>query len=308
MSVRTGLQTFGFNIHWPSKDLAAVSHLFRASICRTISDELATGHAPADDLQYLRDVAQAVHRTLPLDPNLQLHFRSRDFQVTVLIPSKELTPNEQDAASPVIISYSLFPGLAWSHAGTLRLCEVYLKVQGRITAAKSDSHDENSGHAIMGTQDALQSVLETVFAETGPDTSADALMVKAASAISQCTSVFPSGFILDRVMIKMRERATHNSKAVTLAEQDIRLSDAKLPRITSSSSAIMVALGSNVGDRLESIETACQALDEDAEMRIVRTSALYETQPMYVEDQGRFLNGVCEVSASQSSRFTDGLF
>ncbi|KAI7181243.1 folic acid synthesis protein [Hortaea werneckii] len=30
-------------------------------------------------------------------------------------------------------------------------------------------------------------------------------------------------------------------------------------------------------------------------MRVLRTSALYETEPMYVEDQERFLNGVCEI-------------
>jgi len=56
-----------------------------------------------------------------------------------------------------------------------------------------------------------------------------------------------------------------------------------------------VALGSNVGNRLEMIEKACRALDEDPDISITRTSSLYETDPMYVEDQGRFLNGACEV-------------
>lgn len=58
---------------------------------------------------------------------------------------------------------------------------------------------------------------------------------------------------------------------------------------------VFIALGSNVGDRLEAIEAACQAIDEDGDMRIIHTSSLYETEPMYVEDQDRFLNGVCEV-------------
>jgi 2-amino-4-hydroxy-6-hydroxymethyldihydropteridine diphosphokinase len=60
--------------------------------------------------------------------------------------------------------------------------------------------------------------------------------------------------------------------------------------------SVFVALGSNVGDRLEAIEAACSAIDSDPDMRILRTSSLYETEPMYVEDQARFLNGVCEVS------------
>lgn len=58
---------------------------------------------------------------------------------------------------------------------------------------------------------------------------------------------------------------------------------------------VVIALGSNVGNRIEEIEKACRAIDEDPDMRIVDTSCLYETEPMYVEDQGRFVNGACEV-------------
>jgi hypothetical protein len=59
---------------------------------------------------------------------------------------------------------------------------------------------------------------------------------------------------------------------------------------------VVVALGSNVGNRIEEIEKACRAIDADPDMRIVDTSFLYETKPMYVEDQGSFINGACEVS------------
>lgn len=75
------------------------------------------------------------------------------------------------------------------------------------------------------------------------------------------------------------------------------------PHCTTSptNDSVYVALGSNVGDRLEAIEAACRAIDEDQDMRVLRTSALYETEPMYVEDQERFLNGVCEVSRTPAS-------
>ncbi|KAH0290684.1 folic acid synthesis protein, partial [Aureobasidium sp. EXF-3399] len=56
-----------------------------------------------------------------------------------------------------------------------------------------------------------------------------------------------------------------------------------------------IALGSNVGDRLDMIEKACLALDQDPDIKVTRTSSLYETEPMYVEDQARFLNGACEI-------------
>jgi len=59
-----------------------------------------------------------------------------------------------------------------------------------------------------------------------------------------------------------------------------------------------IALGSNVGDRLDMIERACLALDQDPSIKVTRTSSLYETEPMYVEDQARFLNGACEVQTT----------
>jgi 2-amino-4-hydroxy-6-hydroxymethyldihydropteridine diphosphokinase/dihydropteroate synthase len=64
-----------------------------------------------------------------------------------------------------------------------------------------------------------------------------------------------------------------------------------------------IALGSNIGDRFRAIEDACISIDEDDDMQIVETSPLYETAPMYVEDQGNFLNGVCKVCQSGRSGF-----
>lgn len=69
---------------------------------------------------------------------------------------------------------------------------------------------------------------------------------------------------------------------------------------------IFIALGSNLGDRLRNIEEACRNMDDIPNTRILRTSALYETAPMYVEDQGSFLNGVCEVRfSSQVNKFSN---
>ena len=58
---------------------------------------------------------------------------------------------------------------------------------------------------------------------------------------------------------------------------------------------VFIALGSNLGDRLHSIESACRELDADPAIHVIKTSPLYETDPMYVADQERFLNGACEV-------------
>ena len=57
---------------------------------------------------------------------------------------------------------------------------------------------------------------------------------------------------------------------------------------------VYIALGSNVGDRIAMIESACREMDRCG-IRVARTSALYETEPMYLQEQRPFVNGACEV-------------
>ncbi|KAK3307511.1 Dihydropteroate synthase-like protein [Chaetomium strumarium] len=58
-----------------------------------------------------------------------------------------------------------------------------------------------------------------------------------------------------------------------------------------------IALGSNMGDRIGWIEKACKEMDARG-IRVKRTSSLWETEPMYVLDQDRFVNGACEVETT----------
>lgn len=58
--------------------------------------------------------------------------------------------------------------------------------------------------------------------------------------------------------------------------------------------SVFIGLGSNLGDRLNHLEVACGLMAKRG-IRLVRTSGLYETKPMYMEYQGQFLNGVCQV-------------
>ncbi|KAH7072342.1 folic acid synthesis protein-like protein [Paraphoma chrysanthemicola] len=59
-----------------------------------------------------------------------------------------------------------------------------------------------------------------------------------------------------------------------------------------------VALGSNMGDRVAMVEQACKLMEATGEVKILRTSSLYETKAMYVLDQDNFVNGACEVATS----------
>ncbi|KAI4213583.1 MAG: hypothetical protein LQ351_003807 [Letrouitia transgressa] len=74
---------------------------------------------------------------------------------------------------------------------------------------------------------------------------------------------------------------------------------AELDRWGSDRHRVFLALGSNVGNRLAMIETACSELHHRG-ITILRTSSLYETQPKYVEDQPPFLNGACETETTLS--------
>jgi len=59
-----------------------------------------------------------------------------------------------------------------------------------------------------------------------------------------------------------------------------------------------LSLGSNVGDRKKNLKVACSLL-EKAHIKILRSSSIYETQPVDYASQSWFLNQVLEVSTGQ---------
>lgn len=88
--------------------------------------------------------------------------------------------------------------------------------------------------------------------------------------------------------------AQHPLKPATSTSNGIH----RIPEATTSaanSHVAYVALGSNVGNRVAMIEKACNEMSSKG-IKVKRTSGLWETEPMYVLDQEKFLNGVCEVS------------
>ncbi|KAI8355198.1 Dihydropteroate synthase-like protein [Mortierella sp. GBAus27b] len=58
---------------------------------------------------------------------------------------------------------------------------------------------------------------------------------------------------------------------------------------------VYLALGSNIGDSAANITKALGLLEQAGNVRVVDTSFLYETPPMYVTDQPPFLNAACKV-------------
>jgi 2-amino-4-hydroxy-6-hydroxymethyldihydropteridine diphosphokinase len=57
-----------------------------------------------------------------------------------------------------------------------------------------------------------------------------------------------------------------------------------------------IGIGSNLGDRREYIDRAIRELEGSDGIRVKRVSSIYETDPVGMADQGKFLNGVIEIN------------
>lgn len=63
---------------------------------------------------------------------------------------------------------------------------------------------------------------------------------------------------------------------------------------------IYIGLGSNLGDRKQQLESAIRELEADGNIRVVRRSSIYESEPFGVKDQPDFLNMVIAVETELS--------
>ncbi len=66
------------------------------------------------------------------------------------------------------------------------------------------------------------------------------------------------------------------------------------------SSAVFLALGSNVGDREQQLQFALRLLPEEG-VHVLTCSSVYRSDPRYVLNQPDFLNMVCEVETRLSA-------
>lgn len=63
-----------------------------------------------------------------------------------------------------------------------------------------------------------------------------------------------------------------------------------------------LALGSNLGERAEHLQTAIDALAAADDVTVVAVSAIYETDPVGGPDQGRYLNAVVALDTALTPR------
>jgi len=70
----------------------------------------------------------------------------------------------------------------------------------------------------------------------------------------------------------------------------------KSPALPAHEQSVILSLGSNMGDRVKYVEEAIENLKNLGTVR--RVSSMYETDPMYVTDQGPFLNACIELGTA----------
>ncbi len=70
--------------------------------------------------------------------------------------------------------------------------------------------------------------------------------------------------------------------------------------VDQSTSPVFIALGSNLGDRAANIREAASLLDAVDGFDVLQVAPLYESAPMYVEDQPSFVNTCLSGRASLS--------
>jgi len=61
-----------------------------------------------------------------------------------------------------------------------------------------------------------------------------------------------------------------------------------------------IGIGSNLGDRRSYIDKAISELKNTREVKLKRSSSIYETEPVSDIPQGKFLNGVLEIETTLS--------
>ncbi|MBQ8014965.1 MAG: 2-amino-4-hydroxy-6-hydroxymethyldihydropteridine diphosphokinase, partial [Clostridia bacterium] len=65
-------------------------------------------------------------------------------------------------------------------------------------------------------------------------------------------------------------------------------------------SEAVIALGSNLGNRIENLNAAVRAIAKLSGVKILKASCVYETEPVDCEDDAKFMNAAILVEASIS--------
>ena len=96
-----------------------------------------------------------------------------------------------------------------------------------------------------------------------------------------------------------KKSAGNNNLQVCGAVKQLRMENSRKSQVASRKSDIYLLLGSNQGNRLELLRKACECLQQ-LDIKIVKCSSVYESEPWGFEAEQNFLNQVLQVSTALS--------
>ena len=322
---KTGLDRYGFNIQLRNKDASPSSQLSTQRIQATIENALQTSNARG--ISCVHDSFRKLVESVPHAQTVKLLCQHDDPR----LPETTDFNVEPDSFGGVKFQADKNRSTQrWVEFVTINLpaisdlpCHLYglqedpgLRASFRVTIFGTPLEDETP---VQGTDAAsqalplLRAVYETVtpLLNSTEFSSTKAVSIEMASTLMEKRELFEIFIHVQK--IRVRTDLRRDGRIIGRATGHVRFgegasTESKVGNIEASghpddsdgtsSDSVFVALGSNVGDRLQNIENACEEIDAEPGICVLRTSALYETDPMYVEDQNSFLNGACEVSAN----------
>jgi hypothetical protein len=294
----------GCTVEWPDADAALTSLPPGSHLLDTLTRAL--GDHPGTSLRQLVRVATQVRELLPASSGVLVHYTTEADKLAQdtaagfhlrkhLTISVRSLPPDQGLKSRIKIALPHIHGLRRGRAADAASYWLRVKLRGRVS--EETALDAATTHLLPMV---IQQLAMPVFDCASQATSLYNIVKTIAGHVVSKADEIVKGMTVDQVVACAGESQVEDTPAVAFAKCGAR----EGPK--ASTPGIFIALGSNVGDRLDAIESACRAIDKSGDMRIVRTSCLYETEPMYVEDQSRFLNGVCEVRAKNHSIVRNG--
>ena len=284
-----------FNVQWATDDLSVAKDMTLDSMTTLLSTASPSG--ANGSIQGLVSITSSFRNALPNRPSTTLSFLLKkddvaksqhafEGQFRIRVRVDDLHDRTTTA---VQISLPILTGLDWGVDSTSRAFSVKVTLWSEFESDMYQFANDVAAARALPTLEALTNALRPLVASRDIASSPDELASTIASLVREEPALRWLQGPSTSIMVALLHRSPKGESILGKAFHTGSLGTKH------QESTAIIALGSNVGDRLEAIEDACNAIDDGPDMRIVRTSNLYESEPMYVEDQSRFLNGVCQV-------------
>ncbi|EST08490.1 Dihydroneopterin aldolase/epimerase domain protein [Kalmanozyma brasiliensis GHG001] len=282
------------NVEKPRSLLHAASA--GVQIARTSADYMLgeTHPIPAniDPTQHLDELRLLPSSTLALDDKVIV----RDLIINTIVG---VNPWEREDKQDVKLNLVVYSGLSRARNSTAGLVDVVNKPHNYRTITRSISEyvAASSYKTVesLATSIARVAIVQNKVEKIRVSVDKPSAIMFASSAgveVERTREFFEQEALQEEQQLRAQTASSSNANALIKAnatatfEQGWHLA--------------AIALGSNVGDRAANIEAAVQALSEAKDCLLVDTSFLYETAPMYVLDQPKFLNAACRIATKLS--------